>query len=191
MLGLDTTEIIFSIAIAIVYPFFFTKLTSKILNYENVNNMCDKYNGIIYPYYASSGFYRSALPKQEEISEEDKLKQMEEDKLKQMEAERCRKEKEIKMDDIKFKQHIMLIVVAFIGILATSAIQTGSTKVGVGIGGILTLMVALTMYWHKYNETAKLAVLGVSFASLILLSVRLYKVKSLIDVFSLIEYGSK
>jgi hypothetical protein len=181
MLGLDTTEIIFSIAIAIVYPFFFTKLTSKILNYENVNNMCDKYNGLIYPYY-SSGFYSTAVPKQQ-ISEEDKVKQIE--------ADKCRKEKEIKLDDIKFKQHIMLIVVAFIGILATSAIQTGSTKVGVGIGGILTLMVALTMYWHKYNETAKLAVLGVSFVSLILLSVRLYKVKSLIDVFSLIEYGSK
>ena len=176
MLGLDTTEIIFSIAIAIVYPFFFTKLTSKILNYEDVSNMCDNYN--MYPYYIGSSF-RPAVPKQE-TSEEDKI-----------EAERCRKERETKLDDVKFKQHIMLIVIAFIGILATSAIQTNSTKVGVGIGGILTLIAALTMYWHKYNETAKLAVLGVSFVSLILLSVRLYNVRSLVDVFSLIEYGSK
>jgi len=180
MLGLDTTEIIFSIAIAIVYPFFFTKLTSKILNYENVNNMCDRYN--MYPTYYLSGSFRPAVPKQEFSEEEEQ---------KQIEAEQCRKERESKLDDVKFKQHIMLIVVAFIGILATSAIQTNSTKVGVGIGGILTLIAALTMYWHKYNETAKLAVLGVSFVSLILLSVRLYKVKSLVDVFSLIEYGSK
>lgn len=179
MLGLDMTEFIFSVAIAIIYPFFFSKLTTKILKYDETQDMCSKYDTIMYPYYT---FYQPA-----QVSNP----QSEEEKSKQIEADKCRQDMNVKLDDIKFKQHIMLIVIAFMGILATSVIQANSTKVGVGMGGILTLIVALTMYWHKYNETAKIGILGGSLLVLLFLSVRLYKVKNIVDIFSLIEYGSK
>lgn len=41
---MDTTEVIFSLAIAILYPFFFNKLTKQIVGYDKINEMCDKYN---------------------------------------------------------------------------------------------------------------------------------------------------
>ena len=128
----------------------------------------------------SRGFRQSETP--EETPEE---------KEKNKIRKECLKEKEKKLDEANFKQHVILIVIAFIGILATSMIQTHSTKLGVGLGGIFTLIIALFMYWHKYNETAKLGVLGVSLALLLFLSVRLYKMNSIVDIFSLSEFGNR
>jgi hypothetical protein len=184
---MDTTETIFSLAIAIIYPFFFTKLTNKVLDFDSINNMCSEHYGkYFYPSYAGSRFVMGGgfgIGNNKPPSEEEKAKEQE--------AEQCRKAQTSKLDDANFKQHIMLIAIAFIGILATSAIQTHSTKFGVGLGGIFTLMIALLLYWDKYGETAKLGVLGASLALLLFLSVRLYKMNSIVDLFSLTEYGAK
>jgi hypothetical protein len=69
-------------------------------------------------------------------------------------------------------------------------IKQPSTKIGVGAGGLILLITALTIYWRKYNETGKLSVLGISLAVVIYLSIRLYMVKSIADVFSF-ELGTK
>lgn len=84
----------------------------------------------------------------------------------------------------------MLIVIALIAIVLTSVIQTKSTKFGVGLGGVFTLIFALTFYWYRYNENAKLAVLGLSLLFVVLLSVRLYKLNNITDIFSF-EFGTK
>ena len=172
MFGLDTTETIFSLAIAIIYPFFFTKLTNLLVDHDNISPMCGGYASFWY----SGSFDR--------IESED-------DKFKRIKKEQCWKEREAKLDHANFKQHVMLIIISFIGILGASAIQTHSTKVGVGLGGIFTLIAALMMFWYKYNETVKLVILGLSLAALMFLSVKLYSVQNISDLFSLIEFGTK
>lgn len=169
MFGLDTTETIFSLAIAIIYPFFFNKLTNLLVDHDNITSMCDN----MYPMYIWGG---KRTPEEEQANQE---------------YEKCSKERTKKLDDSNFKQHIMLIVIAFIGILGSSAIQTHSTKVGVGLGGIFTLISALLMYWYKYNETVKLVILGLSLVGLMFLSIKLYSVHNLADLFSLVEFGTK
>lgn len=44
--GLDTTELMFSFAIALLYPFFFFKAVNKVTGYNTVTDMCSniKYN---------------------------------------------------------------------------------------------------------------------------------------------------
>ena len=183
MFGLDTTETIFSLAIAIIYPFFFSKLTTKLTKYDEVNEMCDHYDSSIrYGYgYMYPGFNKG---NKEESESAEQI-------AKKEEFEKCEKEKKVRLDQVNFNRHIMLIVIAFLGIIGSSAIQTQSTKLGVGLGGVLTLILALFLYWHKYGENSKLIILGLSFALLMYLSVKLYKMESAADLFSLIEFGSK
>lgn len=163
--GLDTTESIFCMAIAILFPFFFYKLTNKLVGYEDVNSMCDD----------SAGYFD--LNSDKSIKARDEL-------------ENCRNEKQKKLEKIELNKHIMLVVIALIGIILTSVIQTNSTKLGVGLGGVFTLILALTLYWYKYNETTKLAISGVSLLLVTFLSVRLYKIDNIADLFAF-EFGTK
>lgn len=175
MFGLDTTETIFSLAIAIIYPFFFNKLTNLLVKHDEISSMCDD----IYP--SNLFVFNSNLDSMSQQAMNEKQKKY----------DICQKERTIKLDDANFKSHIMLIVIAFIGIIGSSAIQTHSTKVGVGLGGVFTLISALLMYWYKYNESVKLMILGFSLLMLIFLSIKLYALQNVADLFSLIEFGSK
>lgn len=178
MFGLDTTETIFSLAIAIIYPFFFSKLANLLVDHDKITGMCDgKYPSYIYPFYLES----KSISKMDDAENE----------RKKAEYEECQKERTAKLDDANFKNHMILIIIAFIGILGSSAIQTHSTKVGVGLGGIFTLIIALVGYWHKYNENVKLLILGLSLALLMFLSIKLYSLKNVADLFSLVEFGTK
>jgi hypothetical protein len=195
MFGLDTTETIFSLAIAIVYPFFFSKLTSKVSKIDSINQMCDKFDmNIKYGLYSSYNNWNSSLSYNSNRNiDSDGLKKSDDPAViaKREEYKKCEEDRKIKLDQAQYNQHIMLIFIAFFGILVSSAIQSSSTKVGVGLGGVLTLMVALFSYWHKYKENSKLAILGVGFVSLLYLSIKLYTLQSITDIFSLVEFGSK
>jgi hypothetical protein len=186
MFGLDTTETIFSLAIAIVYPFFFSKLTSKVSKIDSINQMCDHFDMNI-----KYGWNSSYINSNNSIN--DRLEKSEDPAViaKREEYKKCEEDRKIKLDQAQYNQHIMLIAIAFFGILVSSAIQSSSTKVGVGLGGVLTLMVALFSYWHKYKENSKLVILGVGFVSLLYLSIKLYTLQSITDIFSLVEFGSK
>ena len=157
---MDTTEIVFALAIASVYPFFFSKLTNKLVGYDNVNNMCGE---------AYRSFYVST----------DKKK-----------GNNCFNERDEKLKSVELHKHLVLIAFALIALVISSFIQTKSTKLGVGFGGVLTLIVALFGYWHRYGETSRLVALGVSLLFLIFFSVRLYKIESMADIFS-IELNTK
>jgi hypothetical protein len=203
MFGLDTTETIFSLAIAIIYPFFFSKLTTKVTDYDTVNKMCDDfdpsirygYSGDFYFMNDTSTFRRTGFNVSDNDSSRKSQSQSQSESpekiAKREEYKKCEKDRLVKLDQVNFNQHIMLIIVAFLGILGSSAIQTHSTKLGVGLGGVFTLILALFMYWHKYQENAKLVILGMSLISLLYLSVKLYKMESIADIFSLVEFGSK
>ena len=180
---MDTTEIIFALAIATVYPFFFNKLANKLTKndelstydtckdikmFEDTQEQQPRKRQLTNNFYVMNNFGGEYTP----------------------EYKRCQEETQKKIDDAQLHKHLMLIAISLIGIILSSIIQTKSTKFGVGLGGVFTLIIALTMYWHKYNETARLGILGASLVMLVYLSVRLYKIDSVANILSF-EFGTK
>ncbi len=163
---MDSTEMMFSLAIAMLFPFFFNKLANKVSGYDDINRMCDS----IRPSW--------------------NLNYSQDNKEEKTKYEICTDEREKKLSEAEFHKHLILIAVALIGLVISGVIQTKSTKVGVGIGSIITLIMALLFYWHRYNETYKLIVLGLSLLFVMYFSVRLYKINSPADIFT-IEFGTK
>lgn len=106
------------------------------------------------------------------------------------EAEKCREDRDEKLKEVEFRKHIMLLGIALAGIIGSSFIRTGSTKLGVGMGGVFTLIIALMLYWSKYKETTKTVISGLSLLMVVFLSVRLYKIDNVTDIFAL-EFGTK
>lgn len=94
------------------------------------------------------------------------------------------------IDKSKFKEHVALLIFAIIGIILSGVVSGTSPKFGLGIGGMITLFMALIMYWRHYKELQKLVILGMSFAFIMWLSVRLYSIKSIADIFTM-EFGTK
>ncbi|QKF94362.1 hypothetical protein QKU48_gp0904 [Fadolivirus algeromassiliense] len=162
--GLDTTELMFSLAIALLYPFFFFKLVNRMTGYDEINDMC---NHIKYDW-----------------------RDLDQNSIQNKQYNACSDEKSKKLEKVEFHKHVMLLVIALIGIVLTSVIQTKSTKFGVGLGGVFTLLCALTIYWYRYNENTKLMVLGLSLLFVVFFSVRLYKIDNIADIFS-VEFGTK
>lgn len=94
-------------------------------------------------------------------------------------------DKELK--EVELKKHITLLAIGVATVVASTFIQTRSTKLGVGFGGIFTIMTALTLYWNKYGENEKLAVSGVCLMVVIILSARLYSIKNVGDIFDVLN----
>lgn len=147
---MDSTEIVFAIAIMILYPFFFGKLANYIFDKKETGMMCVKQD-----------FDSPCYKTRDELLRKEQL-----------------------------KKHIMLVLVAIIGLVVSGMIGTKTTKVGLSVGGLITLIWSLTIYWHRYEEGARIAILGASFIFMIWLSTRLYQVKNISDVFA-IEFGTK
>ena len=118
---MNTTEIIFAIAIAILHPWFFNKLTSQVLGYTEIKQMCKNYKW----------------------------------DTQREELQRCQEIQSNKLESVETYVHIVLLAIAIITIILSSVIQTKSTKVGLGFGGILLLLVAISSYWYRYNETVR------------------------------------
>lgn len=108
----------------------------------------------------------------------------------QSEYNRCNKIKDRELDSIELTRHITFLVIALASILLCSMIRQRSTKLGIGIGGIILLITAMTIYWRKYNETYKLIILGLALAAVVYISIKLYTVKSIDDIFTF-EFGTK
>lgn len=175
---MDTTEIIFSLAIAILYPFFFNKLTKQIVGYDKIDNMCDKYNKYDDIFVFNYSSFDRASNKQKSPTPEE------------IEAEKCRKERRELLDKAELHSHLFMIFIALAGIFATSFVSTNSTKLGLGLGGVFSLIFTISMTWYKYGEMVKLFVLGLSLLFVILFSVRLYNINSIANIFSF-EFGTK
>ena len=152
---MNTTEIIFAIAIALLHPWFFNKLASKIFGYDEIVNMC---NGLNWN------------------EQKDELNQ-------------CIDKKTALQQPAELKIHITLIAIALTTIVVSSFIGTKSTKVGLGFGGIILLIIAVFTYWYRYNETIRLVILGLSLMIMLFMSVKLYNTESVADIFSFKEYG--
>lgn len=174
---MDTTEIIFSLAIAILYPFFFNKLTKQIVGYDSINDMCKKYGGFYgYDdnYYVINTFETKKQKSPQEIEA----------------AEKCRNERGALLDKADLHSHFIMLFVALAGIFATSFVHSPSTKLGLGLGGVFSLIFTIFMTWNKYAEIMKLVVLGLSLLFVLFFSVRLYNISSIANIFSF-EFGTK
>ena len=159
---MDGTEWVFCITIAILYPVFFVKLINQVSGYNDIQD-------------------HHPCPKR--VVKSIRVPWNEEDPT-------CVKQRQQATDEIEFRRHLALLLVALAGVIGSSLIQTGSTKLGVGLGGILTLMSALCMYWSRYRETTRIIISGLSLLVVVFLSIRLYKIDRISDIFSP-EFGTK
>ena len=157
---MDTTEIIFSLAIAILFTSFFYTLINKLTGYNDKSKMCDN----IY----------SDLTNDEQYNN----------------YKKCNDVRDKELEKIEFNRHVALLTVAIVGVICTSFIQTSSTKFGVGYGSIFILFIALASYWHQYGEVARIVIYGILLLFVAMLSIRLYNVGSISDIFAT-EYGTK
>ena len=160
--GLSFQESLFGIPIALLYPFFFSKAIDVFTDRSKISDMC---NGI--PYSSNDNVqilgYDNASKNPEYID--------------------CHDKKTVALNKLDTNKFIFLIVIGIFGIIIASMIQTKATKVGIGIGGIITIIYALLMYWSHINEKIKVVITGLGLVLLIYLSIKLYKTKSLVDLF--------
>jgi hypothetical protein len=101
---MDTTEIIFSLAIAILYPFFFNKLTKQIVGYDSINDMCKKYERS-YEYndfHAINSFETKKQKSPQEIEA----------------AEKCRNERNDLIDKADLHSHFIMLFIALVSYTA-------------------------------------------------------------------------
>ncbi len=139
-----------SVAIAILYSFFFHKLTSYVTKSHEVFDMCREQNvaGVL----TSDGFQR------------DKGK-----------SDECWRERDALMKKVDFKKHWMLLMFGLAGLVGSLTLfAAGPSQVGIGWGGVLCLVLAITCHWRKYNESEKLMIVGGSLAAVVMFSNRLF-----------------
>lgn len=122
---MDTTEVLFSATVALIYPVFMNKFAEKVSETTSAD-----------------------------------------------------KEKTI------FNKHVLLILTGALGIFSATVVKTHSTKLGLGLGGLLTLAGALMAYWANYNDNMRLAILGVILVVTLYLSTSLKNIHDLNDLFA-------
>ena len=98
--------------------------------------------------------------------------------------EECHKALNEKLGKIEWNKHLILLTIALVSIVMAVMIKNKSTKLGLGIGGLILIFIAMTAYWRKYTDTHKIIVLGISFIFVVYLSLRVYTTKSFVDIFS-------
>lgn len=155
---MEIAEIIVAIAIAIIHPYFFGKATDLILNYDKIMNKCDTY-----PTYTYSD------AKKRDVVEFD--------------YDECRRQNEPEMKKVEIKRHISLMVISLTSVILSMIIQQKTTKVGVGVGGLILLIITLTSYWKNYSENAKVMVTGFALVAVLYASYVVYNNKSITQLF--------
>ena len=96
--------------------------------------------------------------------------------------------KELKI--IEFKRHIMLLAIAIFGIICSNFTQTQSTKLGIGYGSIIILIMSFVTYRHNYSNFTKLLICCALFLVVVVLSVNLYNFESVTNI-SITDHGTK
>jgi hypothetical protein len=165
--GMDMTETIFGITLAILYPTFFNKFTNYVYRDDELENLkCYRHS-----WYFSNSF--------DYVSSSDKTEQ-----------DTCIKRREELENRFDFRKHVTMLVFAILGMIMSGVLFGSAPKLGVGLGGFITLFMALGMYWNRYKEQQKLVILGMTFVFILWLSMRLYTVNTIIDVFNW-DFGTR
>lgn len=151
---MSITEIIVSLSIALIYPLFFHKLTKKLTGYDIAGKLC-----------SDMDFDRSNSKSMADYKN-------------------CSSNRDKVLGKADFRSHLIILAIAVLSIIISTKISQKSTKLGVGFGGIILIIIAVTAYWHNYNETSKIIVSGIALIVVMYVSVRLYSSKSITDIFS-------
>ena len=152
--------------IAILYSYFFKKLADVVVNSHSIVTMCEQYGG----YGGYGGFTRFYNSGQR-------------DNRNYQEWEKCRKIKKQKSDKADSKKFVILLAAGVAGAIMASQVAAPAASVGVGIGGVLTVLYATYVYWSHFNEIMKLGATGVSLAALIYTSIKFYHGQNLLNLF--------
>jgi hypothetical protein len=163
--GLSFQEALFGIPIALLYPFFFTKSIDVFTDRSVIDDMCKDI-----PYSLDN------VVQVLDYNNNNKNN-------KNPEYSTCYNERRIKLGKLDTTKFIMLMVIGILGIIAGGMIKTKATKIGIGLGGIITIIYAISMYWNHIDEKVKVIVTGSGLALLIYLSIKLYQAKSFVDLF--------
>lgn len=74
---------------------------------------------------------------------------------------------DLRLKEADNKIFYALIVIGIIGIILGTVLQKNVISVGIGMGGLLTIMIAILYNWNNMDEKLKLVVLGSGLISLI------------------------
>lgn len=160
------TETMFAIAIGILYPWFFYKFIDYYTYDEILNKSCMLQND-----------YENELPQKYPFIHSNLGID-----------EKCQNKKTAYRDKREFTINVFLITVGILTLAGSGFINTPSTKLGLGLAGILCIFYATLFYWTKYKEFTKLIILGIALLVVVILSVRLYKLDNVADLF-VPDYG--
>lgn len=134
------------ISIAILYSYFFQKLSDIVLNQHGLDTMCgDEY-----------GFRLSVLNTSPE-------------------NEQCWKEKKILREQTDTYKFYMLLIAGVAGVMASSQLKNPTASMGIGLGGGLTILHSTYIYWNHFNEIVKLGGVGVSLCVLLYTAMKMFK----------------
>lgn len=169
-------EVILVVSIAILYSYFFKKLADVVVGQHEIDTMCDKYYD--YKLYPSYGFFTNRPNRQPTAEESQK------DEQKRKEEEACRKVQKESREQADTKKFYVLLAAGVLGVIVASQLKIPAASVGIGIGGVLSVLYATYVYWSHFNEVMKLGAIGFSLVSLLYTSVKLYQDQSLFKLFT-------
>ncbi len=153
------TNIFIAISIAILYPYFFNKLSDVLMQKQRIKEECDipkyidKKTG---KKYHHQPFYIHNNDNSDLNLEENP------------EYQGCEK----KLARIDTTQFYILMIAGVLGVIIGSFIPNTITSLGISLGGLLTILYATYIYWHRMDEYMKLGLTGSSLVILIYVSIR-------------------
>ena len=150
-------QIIFSFAIAILYVFFFNKLSQLITKDDTIQDKYTmkkyvqkstgkKFTYIPYTAYGTGG--KSYDEKDFEITKE-------------------YKENEKKLEKQNNKRFYVLLITGVVGVVISAMLKNNVVSMGVSIGSIMLILYSTYLYWSNINEYMKLGLIAVSIGALI------------------------
>lgn len=141
-------DIAIAFSIAILYPLFFRKLSDVVSNKKEVEESCGgKYNSLfvndIYDTHSN------------------------EQKMTKAELQACIDKKKEKLIKISTGRFATLLSAGLVALAFSYFVSSPAITLGLGIAGVLTILDATVGYWENMNETAKLTMVGIALASLL------------------------
>jgi hypothetical protein len=163
---MDYQELMIAAPIAVLYPFFFAKVADYYTKRTEIDKMCEQHN--CFKQFGSDyiGGRRRRSPEHQQCLDN---------------ADACRGRQSEMRDQASTPKFLILMVAGVLGIVLAGFFKTKATKVGLSLGGLMTIIMAVFMYWGKMNELMKLGVTGSSLTLLIYLSVKIYQTGSIFD----------
>ena len=150
-------NIFISIAIAILYPFFFNKLSSLVIKDDKVK----KKHEVMKYINVKTGKKYSYLP----IGGLDVTKDGYDQNDYQITDEY--NENEERLANMNTKRFYILLTSGVVSVIVGALLTNQVASLGISFGGIIVILYATYLYWSNINEYMKLGLTGVSIVALI------------------------